>query len=377
VAARGPASPGAKLNFSDDQTFSRMTTKGPKRSRRSAAPTMLDVAKAARVSVATVSAVVNQSGIVSPRLTARIEEAIRTIGYKRNAIARSLKMGTTRTIGLMVADITNPFFTDVVAVIQQVLLKAGYAVMLCCNDEDVETQDNHIRLLLDRMVDGLIIAPAGNDTHLKGILAGTNVPAVLIDRICDGLEADAVVLDNARAAREATSYLLQLGHRRIGYISGSLDTSTGRERLAGYRQALDAAGVAPTSLIRHGNFREADAYRAATELLTLPDRPTALFSANNLMVIGVMKAIRDLALSCPDDVSVACFDDFPWSDVFHPQLTTIAQPVREIGEQAATLVLDRLAGAVDEAPRRIVLQGKLILRESCRPAPSPIRGVNA
>jgi LacI family transcriptional regulator len=191
---------------------------------------------------------------------------------------------------------------------------------------------------------------------------------VLIDRVCDGVEADQVVLDNRRAVFDATSYMLGLGHRRIGYISGSLDTSTGRDRLAGYHDALAAVGLAGRDeLVRLGNFREADAYNAALQLLTLADRPTALFSANNLMVIGVMKAIRDIGLSCPEDVSVACFDDFAWADVFRPQLTTVAQPVRAIGEQAARLILDRLAGTVIDAPRRLVLQGRLMVRNSCRP----------
>jgi len=328
---------------------------------------MLHVAEAARVSVATVSAVVNGTGVVSPQLTARIQRAIREIGYKRNAIARSLKMGTTRTIGLMVADITNPFFTDVVAVIQDVLHHAGYAVMLCSSDEDIDTQDNQIRLLLDRMVDGLIIAPTGDDANLKRILEGTNVPVVLIDRICGDFETDAVVVDNQPAVHDAVTHLLALGHRRIGYISGPLDTSTGRERLAGYRGALDAAGITGDDhLVCFGNFREADAYAVTVRLLEPPDRPTAIFSANNLMVVGVMKAIRDLGLACPEDISVACFDDFPWADVFRPHLTVVAQPVRAIGEQAATLILDRLSGKAGDVPRRLVLQGKLIARESCR-----------
>jgi LacI family transcriptional regulator len=329
---------------------------------------MLDVAKSAAVSVATVSAAINGSTPVSPELRSRIETAIQLIGYKRNTIARSLKMGTTRTVGLMVADITNPFFTDVVSVIQDVLHRAGYAVMLCCNDEDVGLQDEQIELLLDRMVDGLIIAPAGDDAHLKRILAGTSVPTVLIDRLCDGIETDAVVLDNRRAVQDATAYMLDLGHRRIGYISGSLETSTGRDRLAGYHAALEAAALPfEEELVRIGNFREKDAYKAAMQLLTTADRPTAIFSANNLMVIGVMKAIRDIGLRCPDEVSVASFDDFPWADVFQPHLTTIAQPVQAIGEQAAQLLLDRLSGRGTEMPRRLVLQGRLMIRDSCRP----------
>jgi LacI family transcriptional regulator len=329
---------------------------------------MLDVAAAAGVSVATVSAVVNGTAPVSQALRGRIESAISEIGYKRNAIARSLKMGTTKTIGLVVADITNPFFTDVVSVIQDVLHRAGYAVMLCCTDEDPKMQEEQIALLIDRMVDGLIIAPAGNDDHLRQLVSGANMPVVLIDRLCHDLEADAVVLDNQHAVETATNYLINLGHRSIGYISGSLDTSTGRDRLAGYRAALEAAAIDyRDDLVRIGNFREKDAYKAAMQLLTRPDRPSAIFSANNLMVIGVMKAIRDIGLSCPEDISVASFDDFPWADVFQPHLTTIAQPVEAIGEQAAELLLDRIADKSERAPRRIVLKGRLTIRDSCRP----------
>lgn len=225
---------------------------------------MLDVAAAAGVSVATVSAFFNNTAPVSIELRGRIEQAVKAIGYKRNAIARSLKMGTTKTIGLVIADITNPFFTDVTAVIQDVLHRAGYAVMLCCTDEDPAMQDEHVSLLLDRMVDGLIIAPAGDDHALEKMLAGTSVPTVLIDRVCEGLRADAVVLDNQRAVQDAIDYLIGLGHRRIGYISGSLETSTGQGRLAGYRSALQQAGIGVSQdLVRIGNFRERDAYNAA------------------------------------------------------------------------------------------------------------------
>lgn len=329
---------------------------------------MLDVAAAAGVSVATVSAAVNGTAPVSSELRGRIESAISAIGYKRNAIARSLKMGTTKTIGLVVADITNPFFTDVVSVIQDVLHRAGYAVMLCCTDEDPSMQEEQIALLLNRMVDGLIIAPAGDDDNLRRLVAGASVPVVLIDRLCHDLEADAVVLDNHHAVETATNYIINLGHRSIGYISGSLDTSTGRDRLAGYKAALDAANIDyRDDLVRIGNFREKDAYKAAMQMLTKPDRPSAIFSANNLMVIGVMKAIRDIGLSCPEDISVASFDDFPWADVFQPHLTTIAQPVQAIGEQAAELILDRIADKSERAPRRIVLKGRLTIRDSCRP----------
>ena len=329
---------------------------------------MIDVAEAAGVSVASVSAVVNGNAVVSPELKARIERVIGDIGYKRNAIARSLKMGTTHTIGLTVPHITNPFFTDVVSVIQQAFDRAGYAVMLFCTDEDLHNQDEQIRLLLDRMVDGLIVARVGDGASFKKVIEASGVPVVLIDRICEGIEADAVVLDNQRAVFDAIGYLIGLGHRRIGYISGSLDTSPIHDRRLGYDQALRAAGL-PVSedLVRTGDFREAGGYKAAMQLLSLADPPTAIFSANNPMVIGAMKAIRDLGLTCPNDVSVACFDDFPWADVFQPQLTTVAQPVRAIGEQAAELLLDRLGANRHAPPRKIVLQGRLIVRNSCAP----------
>jgi LacI family transcriptional regulator len=349
-----------------------------KKPRKSTAPTMLHVAEAARVSVATVSAVVNGTATVSRELTERIEQAIRDIGYKRNAIARSLKMGTTHTIGLTVPHITNPFFTDVVSVIQQAFDRAGYAVMLCCTDEGLDNQDDQIRLLLDRMVDGLIVARVGDNAKFKALVDGTNVPVVLIDRVCEGVDTDTVTLDNRRAVFDAVSYLTNLGHRRIGYISGSFAISPMSERIAGYREALQAAGIQPEDeLVRLANFHELDGYKAAMQLLSLHDRPSAIFSANNPMVVGAMKAIRDLGLSCPEDISVACFDDFPWADVFRPQLTTVAQPVQAIGEQAANLMLDRLAGKIDDAPRKLVLQGRLIVRNSCRPHTAMVRSVTA
>lgn len=340
----------------------------PPREKRSNGPTINDVAGTAGVSISTVSAFLNGTATVSPSLTQRIEKAIQDIGYKRNAIARSLKIGTTHTIGLSVPHITNPFFTQVVSVIQQAFDRAGYAVMLFCTDEHLHNQDAQLRLLLDRMVDGMIVARVGEDATFKRIVDSSNVPFVLIDRLCEGIDVDAVVLDNRRAVREAISYLAGLGHRRIGFISGNSAISTMVERGDGYREALAAAGLPfEDDLIRLGDFHEGDGYRAAMQLLTLPNRPTALFSANNPMMVGAMKAIRDVGLSCPGDISAACFDDFAWADVFSPRLTTVAQPVEAIGEQAASLLLDRLRGRAPAEPRQLVLHGRLMVRNSCSP----------
>jgi len=327
---------------------------------------MVEVAQAAKVSIFTVSAVVNGTFPVSDTLRARTEDAIRSIGYKRNVVARSLRTGKTKTVGVSVGDITNSFYTDVVSIIQRVLHKAGYATMLCCNDSDATLQDEQVALMRDRMVDGLIISPIGDDKALRKVVSQMEIPVVLIDRKLRGAKCDFVVLDNKAAVTEATRYLIGLGHRRIGFISGMVDSFPGRERLAGYRAALDSAGLpADASLVRLGTFPDDGARRAAFELLTGPAPPTAILAVNNQAVLGVMKALHDLGMECPRDISVAGFDDFPWADSFRPRLTTVAQPVRAIGEKSAMLLLERMAGKKG-APRHVVLEGEFIRRESCR-----------
>ena len=340
--------------------------RGAARQKRST-PTMMAVARAAKVSIFTVSAVVNGTSAVSDERRQRLEKAIHAIGYKRNAVARSLKTGRTQTIGVVIGDITNPFYTDVVAAIQQVLYRAGYGVMLCCNDRDVTLQEDHIAVLRDRMVDGLIISPTGEDSHLRKALEQTHLPVVLVDRILNRFDCDAVIIDNRTAVRSVMRYLISLGHRRIGFISGLLGSFTGRERLAGYHDALKEAGIArEEGLVQLGNFRSDEAYEATLRLMTAARSPTAIISSNNQMVIGVMKALNHLKLNCPDDISVAGFDDFPWADAFRPQLTTIAQPVHAIGEQAAHLLIERIDGRAKGKGRKVVLHGELKVRESCR-----------
>lgn len=343
----------------------------PKRRRKSAGPTMAAVAEKAGVSIFTVSAVVNGTAQVSEERRLRVEKAIEAIGYKHNAVARSLKTGRTLTIGVVVGDITNPFYTDVVAVIQQELHRSGYAVMLCCNDRSAELQAEHISLLRNRMVDGLIISPVGNDEQLQAALKGARIPVVLVDRTLRDDLYDAVVLDNRAAVTEAMQYLLSLGHRRIGFISGHPASYTGRERLEGYRASLKAAGIpVEDELCQLGGFRAEEAYTSALRLLTGPNPPTAIFPANNLMMIGTMKAVRDLGLNCPDDISVVGFDDFPWAEAFIPQLTTIAQPVRQFGEESVRLLIGRLAEKTKRMPpRHVVLRGELKVRTSCQALP--------
>lgn len=338
-------------------------------------PTMVDVAKIAGVSLATVSAVINDSARVSEARKSRVLDAIRVAGYQTNAIARSLKTGTTRTIGLMIADITNPFFTSVIQAIHEVAYHHGYGVMLCCSDEDPEKERLHLRLLSDRMVDAFIIATAGDTQELRSLIASRRTPVVLIDRLLEGVVADAVVIDNVAAAKDAVQHLISLGHRRIGLITGRSDLSTAKERYQGYCDALADAGISvERELVGSARFGADDGYIAAMRLLSLTERPTAIFASNNLSGIGLMRSIKDSGLSCPTDISVACFDDFDWANVFAPRLTTVAQPTRAIGVQAMTMVLERLTmGAELNGDARVVrMRAELRVRDSCVAlAPAP------
>jgi LacI family transcriptional regulator len=336
-------------------------------------PTLHDVARAAGVSIATVSATVNQTAYVSPALQDRVRRAIAEVGYHPDVIARSLRTRTTKTLGLIISDIANPFFTSVIRGIEDVANARGYALVLCNTDERLEKERAYVQLLRSRRVDGVIMAPVGGTEAYADLNDTLGVPVVFIDRSVPA-RADIVVTDNVRGAREVVRHLTGLGHRRIGVITGLPRISTSEERLAGYQAALQAAGVpVDPALMKVGYSRLEGGYRAAQDLLAMPDRPTAIFATNNLMAIGLMRAVAERGLRCPADVSVACFDDFEWASVFHPRLTTVAQPAYEMGSTAADLLLVRLAGRAPAEPERRVLTPTLVVRDSCGAPPEASR----
>ncbi len=328
--------------------------------------TIRDVAKTAGVSIATVSATINQSAYVSSALQARVRQAIAEVGYHPDAIARSLKKRATQTLGLIISDITNPFFTALVRGIEDAAQVRGHAVILCNTDEGLEKERAYLALLRSRRVDGLIMTPAGTVEDYRRFFVEVNTPIVFVDRKIPTVPADAVVVDNVSGARQAVEHLLRLGHRRIGAITGLPQISTTHERIEGYRQALEAAGlpIDPT-LLKDGHSRLEGGYRAAKELLGLPGRPTAIFATNNLMAIGLMRAVAEQGLRCPEDLSVVCFDDFEWASVFQPRLTTVAQPTYEMGATAVELLFGRLEGTLTGDPREVVLSPTLVVRDSC------------
>lgn len=344
--------------------------------------TIRDVARLAGVSVTTVSNALNRPGRVSAELSARVHAAVEKLGYSPHAAARSLRMRASGLIGMVVADITNPFFSELFEAVENAAAKAGFSMVLCNSGEAFAREERHMQMLRAQRIDGLILAPTGAiSINRAAILADLAVPVALVDRGMVELGYDAVVLDNHRAGALATSHLIEAGHRRIGLINGPEVLRTAADRLQGYRETLLAAGLAvdPT-LICDARYRENEAYTAAIRMLQRKDAPTAIFATNNVMTIGVMRAIADLGLACPTDVSVVGIDDFPWAGAFTPRLTTVAQPVAAMGKEVLNLLIERIQGVRTGPGETRVLAPSLVVRESTarpnrRREASPLRGV--
>jgi LacI family transcriptional regulator len=328
--------------------------------------TIKNVAAHAGVSVATVSAVMNSNKYVSPVLAQRVQESIAALGYECNSLAQGLKKQTSHTIGLIISDITNPYFTSVVRGVEDVANARGYSLILGNTDEDVKKEISYMRLLESKRADGLIVAfTLGNHEYLRSWPA-QRLPLVNIDRLPSELNIDAVLVDNVAGARQAVDHLIALGHERIGIVTGLPGITSTEERLTGYQQALEAHGIPRNpALIAEGNSRIDGGARAALQLLTQKTaQPTALFVTNGLMVIGALQAITQVGLRCPQDIALVGFDDFEWAAVMHPRLTTVRQPTYEIGQKAAQLLFERLEKR-DATPQVVRLQPRLIIRESC------------
>ncbi|MFE0756267.1 LacI family DNA-binding transcriptional regulator [Inquilinus sp. NPDC058860] len=331
--------------------------------------TLRDVANRAGVSIGSVSAVINRTAPVSATLRLRVLAAIDELGYAPDGVARSLKTGRTRTIGLVIPDITNPLFAALAATIERACDAAGYALVLCATADDPEKELRHLRLMRTQRADGLILVLSGVEPgNAEAIRRLVTMPAVLVDRTLRGLaDFDSVTVDNRAAARLAVEHMIRSGHRRIGIVTGRPGISISTDRFEGYREALAEAGIPlDDDLAACGDFRIETAMRAAAALLQRRPQPTAVFSTSNLTTIGVMRAIAEQGLRCPDDVSVAGIDDFEWSTAFSPRLTAVVQPVQAIGGRAVECLLARLSGPPPAEPVRDVFAPQLVVRESCR-----------
>ncbi len=326
--------------------------------------TIHEVAERAGVAPITVSRVINRSGYVGEETRRRVEQAIAELEYVPNVLARGLRSRQSRTLGLVVTDVTNAFWTTVARGVEDVAMRSGYSVFLCNSDEDLAKQEQYLRALLSRRVEGLIIAPASSDGAALQSLRRAGLPFVIVDRRVPRLAADLVLGDSVEGARLLAQHLLSRGHRRIALLGGPPGVSTADDRELGYREALEAAGVPPEPrLIRRGDYKQEGGYRLMRELLAEKPLPSGILAANNALAVGALVALREAGLRVPGDMAVVCFDDLPQASLVDPFLTVAAQPAYEFGTRAVQLLLERIAD-----PRRpvqtVVLPVRLIVRRS-------------
>jgi LacI family transcriptional regulator len=331
-------------------------------------PTINDVAKLAGVSTTTVSHFINGTRYISDDLRERVEAAITELGYRPNSLARGLRRGESKTIGLIVPDNSNPFFAEILRSIENIGYANGYSVILCNSDSDIQKEIAYTDLLFAKQVDGIVFI-ATNDSceHLQQ-LTDAGIPIVVIDRDIPLIGTDVLLVDNFQGGYAATRYLIELGHRHIACITGPSKLTPSADRVNGYKKALAEAGIAenPQWLVA-GDFQFQGGENGINQLLALPERPTAVFACNDMMALGIMRGMRKARLSVPREISVIGFDDIPLTSVVSPALTSIAQPVQEISRLAFELLIDRIQNknSVHEE-KRIVLQTHLIIRESCK-----------
>ena len=325
--------------------------------------TIKDVAALAGISYTTVSHVMNKTRPVSEPVRLKVEAAIARLEYVPSAVARSLKAKSTATIGLLVANSQNPYFAELARGIEDYCERNNYCVILCNCDDDPDKQRSYVRVLLEKRVDGLVVASAGGDLGLASGLVGVRTPMVIVDRGLQGIAADLVRIDHELGAYLATRHLLDLGHRAIACIGGPGITSVAQMRLAGYLRALEEAGVCATQQwMVESDFSSVGGYQAAVSLLD-NNPPSAIFACNDMMGIGVLRAAAERNIRVPEQLSVIGFDDVQMSRYVYPGLTTVGQSILQLGETAAQVLLRRIASPERAVEQRIVAPS-IVLRES-------------
>lgn len=325
--------------------------------------TIYDVAKLARVSTYTVSCVVNQSAPVSPELTARVRKAIEVLDYTPNAVARSLQTRNTKTVGMLIPDIANPFYARVVRGVEDRLSKDGYSLLLGNTYNSTDAQTRYLNLFRGRQVDALLLfITAGSEKALERIVTDRR-PVVAVGRVPDKFPCDTVSADNVTGTRLAIGHLIAKGHRRIGIVAGELTLSAGRDRVTGWKKSLRAHKIkVDENLVQAADWTEDGGYRAALRLLDLKERPSAIFAANFLMMTGILRACQEREVPVPDSIEVASSDDSEWLDVFSPPISTVVQPSYEMGMAAADLALSRLSSP-ERKHQHVVLPPTLRVRQ--------------
>lgn len=330
-------------------------------------PTIRDVAHAAGVSVAVVSRVLNPgSGPVAAATRGRVNDVMQTLGYHPRTAARELKHGPATTLGLLLADVSNPFFARLADHVVQEAHARGIQVLLMTTQEDDRLESERLSTLIERRVSGIIATPTGNNLEIWKRLQDMGTDVVFVDRSIPSMpEVDVVSLNNTESARAATALLAAHGHRRIGIISGPASSSTGRDRIAGYREALEAAGLVQDDLlIRSAAFRGAAGGDAVTALLGLEHPPTALVVANTAQVTAVLRRLAHAGVAIPDELSVIVFEDSPWTELMTPPLTIVRQPIDLLARHSVQLALSNAGGQTSGGPTTIRVEAELVERSS-------------
>jgi LacI family transcriptional regulator len=351
--------------------------------------TVQDVARKAGVSKATAARVLGSYGLTSPTVRQRVLAAARELGYQANEIARSMTTGQSGTIGVIVGDVENPYFGQAVRGISDVARAAGFDVILANSGEDPEKERDAVRVFLGKRVDGLIITPArmAEAQHLQEVQR-LDRPLVLLDRYIPSLEVDTVVTDDGVAAAAAARVLIEAGHRRISYLSATdcddpeyqgphqIHLSTVMDRIGGFLKTAAEAGISGSErFIRLGVKRSAVGRKIISDLMSIPERPTAIIASDNVVALEVFKTVRALGLTVPDDLSLIAFHDADWTSVTTPPITVVAQPSYDLGTESARALIKRIRGH-RETPTRLVLATTLIERESVS-APASGKGTRS
>jgi len=329
-----------------------------------------DVAKKAGVSTATVSRVLGHFPGVRDKTRKKVLKAVSELNYEINAVARSLRQRKTNSIGIIVGNVLSQFYSMIAKSVEDTANKFGYHTILCNGDENPQKELEYLRILKSNRVDGIILVPTGKNSEYIQHLINSRTKVVLLDRLIEGIDCDAVLVDNANGAYKAVKHLIDQGYRKIGIVNGYLDRTTGAERLKGYLQAIEEASITKDdSLIKIGNFKKESGRKLTEELLRQPNKPDAIFTTNIDMSMGALLAIKKMGLIIPDDIGIVCFDDSDWALMLEPPITVIRQPVYQLGSTAAELLIKEIEDEeknLDHKPTVVTLSTELIIRNSTK-----------
>lgn len=329
-------------------------------------PTIKDVAILANVSTATVSRVVNRQGGIKSKTEERVQKAIEQLSYIPNALARSMVRKQTNTIGVIIPDINNPFFPLLVSGIEQQARKKGYFTILCNSNESPEIESELIQVLLERSVDGLIITTADECGYQLQPVIDRMIPVVAVDRQIKNFEVDTVLVGNVDGAYQATRHLILQGHTKIAIIRGPQKTTPGYERFVGFQRALAEYNIdLDEGYVMEGDFREQSGYECTKKLFKLNEPPTAIFTSNNLITLGCLKALTEIGWVLGEQVGLIGFDDLDFAEFVNPPLTVVSRPMRQLGEAAFDLLYAQMTNQEDRPKRHYVLSPEIKIRQSC------------